>query len=143
MQAVCVEHWIAAPIDQVWLHYTNHRGWEQLMGAGQVILDPEGQSEPNGVGCVRHVRVAGLEMVAEEITRFDAPSRMEYRIVKGGGPIRSHAGEVLLREQSGGTLVTWRCRFESSVPGMGPLIAWSVKQFFTFLLRRLDKYLTR
>ncbi len=143
MQAVCVERKIAAPINQVWMHYTNHRGWEQLMGAGQVILDPEGKPDPNGVGCIRHVRVAGLEMVAEEITRFDAPSRMEYRIVKGGGPIRDHAGEVLFTEQPDGTLVTWRCRFESSVPGMGPLIAWSVKQFFAFLLRALDRQLTR
>ena len=143
MQAVSVERKISAPIDEVWRHYTNHRGWEKLMGAGKVVLEPEGQTDPNGVGCVRHVRVAGIELVAEEITRFDAPSRMEYRIVKGGGPIRAHKGEVLFTEQPGGTLVTWRCQFESSVPGMGPLIAGSVKQFFAFLLRRLDKQLSR
>ncbi|MFO0620003.1 MAG: SRPBCC family protein [Polyangia bacterium] len=143
MQVVSVERRIAAPIDEVWRHYTNHRGWEALMGAGNVILDPEGQPDPNGVGCVRHVLVAGLSLVSEEITRFDAPSRMEYRIVKGGGPIRAHKGEVLFTEQPDGTLVTWRCQFESSVPGMGPLIAGSVKQFFAFLLRRLDKQLSR
>ena len=134
MQNIEVKRFIAAPIDKVWECYTDHRGWVRFLGAGQITLAPEGQPAPNGVGCVRHMRVAGLEMGAEEITVFEPPQRMKYRIVRGGGPLRNHEGEVLFATEGAGTSVIWRCRFESTVPGLGGLLALGVRRIFNMVL---------
>ena len=52
---------------------------------------------------------------------FDAPHRMTYRIVRGGLPISDHLGDVVFEPRDGGTRVTWRCQFNSRIPGLGGL----------------------
>lgn len=143
MEKVLVQRLIPAPIDEVWACYTDHRGWVRFLGIGKVHLQPEGHPAPDGVGCVRHISVAGLEMVAEEVTVFEPPCRMKYRVIKGGGPICNHDGEVLFAPEGNGTLVTWRCEFDSSVPGLGPAIRFGVTRVFHFILRGVERQLRK
>ena len=143
MEKVLVQRLIPAPIDEVWACYTDHRGWVRFLGIGKVHLQPEGHPAPDGVGCVRHISVAGLEMVAEEVTVFEPPCRMKYRVIKGGGPICNHDGEVLFVPEGNGTLVTWRCEFDSSVPGLGPAIRFGVTRVFHFILRGVERQLRK
>lgn len=135
MQLVEIQHFIPAPVETVWARYTDHRAWARFVGTVQVTLQPEGDPAPNGVGCVRVFSLAGREVVAEEVTAFTPPARMTYRIVRGGGPIRHHAGEVLLAAEGQGTRVTWRCQFDSAVPGLGPLMRIGIGGFFRRVLR--------
>lgn len=141
MQKVEVRRFIPAPIDKVWECYTDHRGWVRFMGTGQITLAPEGQPTPNGVGCVRHIRVAGIEVVAEEVTVFEPLQRMKYRIVRGGGPLRNHDGEVLFAKEADGTSVTWRCQFEPSIPGLGRVLGFGVERMFKLVLDGVTKQL--
>ncbi len=141
MQKVEVVRRISAPIEKVWACYTDHRGWVRFLGAGKITLDPEGTPTADGVGCVRHIQVAGIEMVAEEVTVFEPPHRMKYRIVRGGGPFRDHDGEVLFEQEEGGTKVTWRCEFVSLIPGLGPLFALGVKRVFGLVLQGVERQL--
>ena len=141
MQRLSVERVLPAPIDAVWALYTDHRGWAKLLGTISVKLDAEGSPSPNGVGCVRRISVGGIEMVAEEVTVFEPPKRMKYRILRGGGPIRNHDGEVLFAQVDGGTKVTWRVEFESTIPGLGGLVAAGVRRFFVHLLGRMEAQL--
>jgi len=143
MHKVLVKRLISAPIDEVWACYTDHRGWVRFLGMGTIQLQPEGQSLPDGVGCVRHISVAGVEMVAEEVTVFEPPHRMKYRVIKGGGPIRNHDGEVLFTSEGNGTLVTWRCEFDSALPGLGPAICFGVTRVFQFILRGVERQLCK
>jgi uncharacterized protein YndB with AHSA1/START domain len=136
MQRVEVHQTVPAPIDVVWDRYTDHRSWTRWAGMGTVTLDREGRPPPNGVGCVRVISNAGLA-VFEEILEFEAPRRMSYRVVKGGIPIRDHLGEVLFEERGPETLVTWRCRFTSRVPGLGLPFRVLITSLFRRALRGL------
>jgi uncharacterized protein YndB with AHSA1/START domain len=119
VQEVIVKKGFAAPRTAVWSVYTDHLSWNEWAHIGKVRLEREGQPSRNGVGCVRVISAGGIS-VREEVLSFDEPERMTYRVVRGGLPIKNHLGEVRFEEDaSGHTIVTWRCRFESRIPGLG------------------------
>jgi len=138
MQHVEVKQEISAPVQAVWDRYTNHRSWTDWAGMGVVTLDREGVPSPNGVGCVRKISSGGMR-VYEEVLSFDIPRRMTYRVVKGGIPIKDHLGEVIFEPRGKGTLVTWRCRFNSRVPGLGGPFRILITWLFGSALRSLAR----
>jgi len=135
-----VQQVFAAPIETVWDRYTDHVSWTEWAGLGRVRLDREGVPTPNGVGCVREFSSFGAK-VYEEVLTFDRPRRMTYRIVRGGLPIRAHLGEVLFEPRDGGTLVTWRCQFESRIPGLGGVFRAFITRLFRNALQALARRL--
>ena len=141
MQRVEVQQRIAAPVERVWDQYTDHVSWTDWAGLGRVRLEREGVPAPNGVGCVRAISSAGVS-VFEEVLTFDRPRRMTYRIVRGGLPIKDHLGEVLFEPGEGGTLITWRCQFESRIPGFGGVFRAVITRLFRNALRRLAQRLS-
>jgi hypothetical protein len=138
MQKVEVQQMIAAPVRQVWERYTDHVSWSEWAGMGRVRLDREGVPPPNGVGCVRAIGPA-VATAFEEILSFEIPQRMTYRVIRGGIPIKDHLGEVLFEAQGDATLITWRCRFNSRVPGLGPFLRVLVSSLFRRALASLAR----
>lgn len=140
MQEVVVEKLIEAPRRRVWDVYTDHVSWQDWSSIGTVRLDKEGVPAPNGVGCVRVISRGGVSAF-EEIVSWEPPSRMTYRVVRGGLPMRNHLGEVEFSDRDGGrTLVVWRCRFDSKIPGLGPIFRVIVRKVFRDTLNALAKY---
>ena len=129
MQEVSVSRTVAAPRQQAWDLYTDHVSWQDWAGLGRVHLDREGDPAPNGSGCVRVITSAGMP-VYEEILEFDVPTRMTYSLVKGAMPIRDHLGEVDFSDDGEGTLIEWRARFNSKIPGLGWLLKLVVQRVF-------------
>ena len=114
-QRVEVEHFYPAVPEAVWAVYSDHARWSEWSGlAGSRLIEP-GHPDPNGVGAVRGF----VGRTREEIISFDPPKRMTYRLIGGLLPITNHLGEVTFEPQGGGTLVRWRCEFDSRVPGLG------------------------
>ena len=140
MQQVEVQQQFAAPVQTVWDRYTDHVSWTDWAGLGRVRLERTGVPAPNGVGCVREISSMGVK-VYEEVLSFDVPRRMTYRIVRGGLPISDHLGEVMFEPRDGGTLVTWRCRFESRIPGLGGVFKAFITRLFRNALRNLSQRL--
>jgi uncharacterized protein YndB with AHSA1/START domain len=138
MRRVEVHQRIAAPVESVWDRYTDHVSWNEWAGMGKVRLEREGTPAPNGVGCMRVISSAGVG-VYEEILSFDRPRRMTYRVVKGGIPIKDHLGEVVFEPDGHGTLVTWRCQFDSRIPGLGGLFQALITRLFRNALRGLAR----
>lgn len=138
MKHVEVRHVIDAPVQAVWERYTDHVSWTQWAGLGTVRLDRPGEPPPNGVGSVRVISNAGVK-VFEEVVSFDPPHRMTYRVVKGGIPIKDHLGEVCFEPHERGTLVTWRCQFNSRVPGLGAVFQLLITRLFRNALRGLAR----
>jgi SAM-dependent methyltransferase/uncharacterized protein YndB with AHSA1/START domain len=139
MQHVEVERRFAAPPAQVWKVYTDHAGWSAWAGLGRARLETEGHPDRNGVGAVRCFTTGGVS-VFEEVLSFEPPKRMTYRVVRGGIPImKDHLGEVLLEPDGAGTRLIWRCRFDSSLPGLGPPMRWLVTRLFRRALAGLAK----
>jgi hypothetical protein len=114
---VSVHKRISAPRAAVWARYADHLSWNDWARIGRVRLVREGNPRPNGVGCVRVISSGGIS-VHEEVISFEPPERMTYRVLRGGLPIRDHLGEVRFEEDGASTLVTWRCRFQSRIPGL-------------------------
>jgi hypothetical protein len=141
VQHVEVQQLIAAPVQLVWNQYTDHVSWTDWAGFGRVRREREGLPAPNGVGCVRAISSFGVS-VYEEVLSFDPPRRMTYRIVRGGLPIRDHLGEVLFEPRDGGTLVTWRCQFDSRIPGLGGVFRAVITRLFRNGLRGLAQHLS-
>ena len=138
MKRVEVQQVIEAPMQVVWDRYTDHVSWTQWAGLGKVRLERPGVPPPNGVGSVRVISNAGVK-VFEEVVSFEPPHRMTYRVVKGGIPIKNHIGEVLFEPHERGTLVTWRCQFDSRVPGFGGVFRLLITRLFRNALHGLSR----
>jgi len=135
-----VERLIPHPIEVVFARYVDHAGWTDWAGLGRVRLVREGSPNRDGVGAVRAFALSpGLR---EEVTRLEAPRRMEYRVTQGAYPLTDHHGEVLFASEGAGTRVTWRVSFRSRLPLLGrPLqrgLGWLFRRMLASLARDLD-----
>ena len=138
MQHVEVVKIINAPLQKVWDRYTDHVSWTQWAGIGKVRLAKQGVPPPNGVGCVRVITSAGVG-VHEEVLTFDVPRRMTYRVIKGAVPMKDHLGEVEFEAQGDATRIVWRCKFESTIPGLGGLFRLFITRLFRNALNGLER----
>jgi uncharacterized protein YndB with AHSA1/START domain len=138
VQEIEVEREFCAPQQEVWDVYTDHAGWSAWAGFQKSWLEVAGSPDRNGTGAVRGFSSAGVR-VFEEVVEFEPPKRMTYRVVRGGGPMKDHLGEVVFEPDGAGTRVIWCCRFNSKVPGLGPLMRF----FVTWILRRALEGLER
>lgn len=129
MQQVTVTRTFSATPEQVWNVYTDHAGWKSWARMTHSSLVVEGKSNKNGTGAVRCLGSYGMNS-HEEILDFEPPHRMTYRVVKGGLGIKNHFGEVLFEPSGTGTRVTWRCRFDSAIPGFGPAMRLLITRVF-------------
>ncbi len=139
MQNVEVTRHFPAPPARVFEVYTDHAGWSQWAGFRRSWLEREGAPDRNGSGAIRGFASGGIEAF-EEVLEFEPPKRMTYRVVRGGLPMRDHLGEVLFEADGDGTLLTWRCRFESRIPGLGWLLRLIVNRVFRNALEGLARY---
>jgi uncharacterized protein YndB with AHSA1/START domain len=81
-------------------------------------LEEEGTPAPEGVGAVRVLRT-GRTTVREEITAFEPPQRLAYRLLEGL-PINDYEAEVTLSPGlRGGTDIRWHAEFEPKFPVPG------------------------
>ena len=133
-----VRRYTASPED-VWRVYTDHSRWSEWAGFSRSWLETEGSPDRNGTGAVRALGSAGVTAF-EEVLTFEPPHRMTYRVLRGGLPLRDHLGEVELRADGDGTLVVWRCRFASRIPGLGGLMRVYITHFFRTALDGLARH---
>jgi hypothetical protein len=129
MQQVEVIQAVEGSLQETWDVYTDHAGWKNWSGLRHSSLEKEGAEDRNGAGAVRSLGSYGFNAF-EEILDFNPPERMTYRVVKGGLPMKNHLGEVLFEPDGPGTRVTWRCRFDSGIPGTGWFMRLYVAWFF-------------
>lgn len=139
MQHVEVTRRFPAPPQTVWDVYTDHARWSEWAGFPRSWLEVEGAGDRNGSGAVRVLGSAGVK-VYEEILDFEPPKRMTYRVLRGGLPMKDHLGEVRLEPDGDGTLLVWRCRFDSRIPGLGGLMRRLVTRVFQRALDGLARH---
>jgi uncharacterized protein YndB with AHSA1/START domain len=139
MRHVEVVQRFEAPPEKVWEVYTDHERWSEWAGLPGSRLVREGSPDRNGRGAVRSF--AGG--VREEVVDFHPPKRMTYRVIGSSFPLRDHFGEVDFEPDGAGTRITWRCRFDSAVPGAGWLLERGITFVFARALRGLEQRLRR
>ncbi|MFT3768992.1 MAG: DUF5995 family protein [Minicystis sp.] len=83
-------------------------------------VSPGDGDDPGGVGALRGItiRTPGREVGFEEVIEHaEPPRRFVYRVVRGL-PLRDHRGEITLRNEGWGTVLTWSVDFDFLVPGV-------------------------
>ena len=102
---------------------TDHELYARWVPRSQVYLATEGSPERNGVGAVRVFSI-GPVGTHEEITDFEAPRRMAYRVIKAPLPVRNLRSELVLvgREDGTGCDLHWDSWFEPVIPFTGGVL---------------------
>jgi hypothetical protein len=108
MHEIAMRQRFAATPDRVFAAITDHAALGSWLPA-DVRLETPGTPPPNGLGAVRVVRVRGLS-IREQVTRFEAPRAMDYRVI-GGAPFQDHLGQIRVAADGDGALVDYRLRF--------------------------------
>ena len=114
---------IVAPQEVAWEVMTDHELYARWVPRSQVYLETEGSPERNGVGAVRVFRI-GPVGTYEEITAFEPPNRMTYRVLKVPLPVRNLRSElVLVGGEDGATCdLHWDSWFEPIIPFTGGVL---------------------
>ncbi|MGW1680026.1 SRPBCC family protein [Saccharopolyspora sp. NPDC002376] len=121
MYTLTVTRTIPAPIDDVFDACADHEKLSQVPGIRSCELTRRGDAEKNGLGAVRELDCRTFRFT-EEITGFDRPHRMEYRI-RDSRPSLDHSfGRIEFAEIPEGTLVIWTSVFGIRVPVAGKLV---------------------
>ncbi len=143
-----------ASIHRVFELLTDHANYDQLASVGLSKLLAEGRHERNGQGAVRDLTVSGTRFI-EDITNFDSPYLMEYRVVEcyfsfGNNrlllrfPLIHQEGRIELVEKDGGTQVRWLSRFSVDIPfgdQLAKLMRPGVERVFNNILQDMKRLL--
>lgn len=118
----------AAPVESVFRALADHNKLGRVLGI-PVKRVVNGMGDINGVGSVRRM---GLWPVAvEETVVAVVPNQsIDYRISKGGAPLRNHSGALHFSAAGSGSRVTWQIQFDAP-----PVIGAVVQQVLTQGLR--------
>jgi hypothetical protein len=96
----------------------------------------DGDTELNGVGSIRKIGVGPLA-IEETVTALERDRSIDYRITRGGFPIRDHRGHISFDESADGSRVTWTIEFGSQLPGAGAVLAFVLERAIRKGLRRV------
>lgn len=118
----------AAPVESVFRALSDHNRLGRVLGI-PVKRVTDGRDDVNGVGSVRRM---GLWPVAieETVVAVVPNASIDYRISKGGAPLRNHQGALNFSATPRGSQVTWQIAFDAP-----PVIGAVVQQVLTQGLR--------
>lgn len=128
---------VSVPVQHVWDLLADHEGMSSWGPGIKVTLTKPGTSEPNGVGAVRRVAAPGpMPAIIEEITAFEAPSRLGYRALSGV-PFKNYSGEVKLVATQAGTEISWTISADPRLPVLSAVERLALKGVSLGLLTAL------
>ena len=123
MQTISSSTPIAAPQEVAWGVMTDHELYARWVPRSRVDLEVEGSPDRNGVGAIRVFHIGPMR-TREEITTFDPPHRMAYRVLSLPMPVRNCRSDLLLVAEEGGDGCTlhWDSWFEPVIPLTGGIM---------------------
>jgi uncharacterized protein YndB with AHSA1/START domain len=131
---------VPVPIAKVWDIVADHEGIAKWGPGLTAEVVRAGDTERNGVGAVRRLKPKGpAPAIVEEITGFEAGSRLTYRAVSGV-PFKNYNGEVALTKVAGGTRIDWTLNADQRVPVVEGV---ALKGLSAAMLHALKRYALR
>jgi len=125
------EHWVhierdfSAPVEQVFGHLAEHENLKELFGA-KVKRVRDGETERNGVGSCRELKIGPLPSFDETVTQFVSNELIEYKITRGT-PLDDHLGTMRFSPTTdGGTHFDYKIKFASKIPGLAAVVSKAV-----------------
>ena len=123
------------PVSMVFKKLSDHNQLGKVLGI-PVKRVVDGRSDINGVGSVR--RMGLWPVTVEESVIGVVPNQsIDYRISKGGAPLKNHSGKLIFIETSKGARVIWQINFDSSLPVVGAVVKQVLTQGLRLGLKRV------
>ncbi|MDX5298022.1 MAG: SRPBCC family protein [Gammaproteobacteria bacterium] len=123
------------PLAQVFASLADHNNLSRVFGI-PVKRIKDGAGDVNGVGSVRRLGFSPLA-VEETVVDMQPNQSIDYRITRGGGPVRNHHGRLTFSSVGNGTRVNWVITFDSPVPLLGPVVRKVLTQGIRMGLQRI------
>ncbi len=125
-QRVHVTHTYTSDPATVFEALSEHENLGPVMGC-KITRVRDGDSSRNGPGSTRELKIGPLPGIEETVTAAEPNSLIEYRISKGGSPLRGHWGiQRLTPTSDGGTALDYRIGFDAPVPGVASLVGKAI-----------------
>jgi hypothetical protein len=139
MQTAHMHAFIRAPIEKVWAFVIDYEGYGRVPGVKRSRIISPGKDHRAGVGAVREIEVQGASF-EEEITRFEAPNRLCYRILRSRPlHIEHDGGDMRLVARDGGTELDWTTTMGIRAPLVGGL---ATKLLVAVVQRKFTQFLS-
>lgn len=132
---ILIDQSFKRPVGEVFHALADHNNMARLFGA-PVKRIHDGHGDINGVGSVRHIGPGGPLGVQETVTFFDPTKRIDYRITKGGAPMKNHQGQMCFESTVQGSRLQWQIDFDMP-PVIGGIVSKVLKGTLTRGLRKL------
>jgi uncharacterized protein YndB with AHSA1/START domain len=121
-RSIRVERHLDAPPAAVFEIIADHAHYDRFDGIRRSELVEQGEPAPNGVGAVRWIWLGPLRF-EEQVTAFEPPNRLDYRIRDVRTlPFRHQGGSIRLSAAGSGTDAVWTSEFEIPIPIVGGAI---------------------
>src|ERR1700739_3275317 len=100
------------PVEAVFAALSDHNRLGKVLGI-PVRRVVDGDTSVNGVGSVRRM---GLwpATIEENVTALVPNQSIDYRISKGGAPLKNHSGGLSFSSTARGSRVVWTISFDSA-----------------------------
>lgn len=121
-QRVHVTHTYRSDPATVFEALSEHENLGPVMGCTITRLR-DGDASRNGPGSTRRLKIGPLPPIEETVTAAEPSSLIEYRISRGGKPLKGHWGvQRLTPTADGGTELDYRIGFDAPGPGMAAVV---------------------
>ena len=131
-----------APREAVWALVADAEGWSRWGAWRSVEIRRAGDPPPAGVGAIKALTSETRKPIVsvEEITAFEPPARLDYRLIEGGLPLRDYNASITLEAAAdGGTDITWRSQFRPKIPLTGGMFRRALGRFIQATAERLAR----
>jgi hypothetical protein len=126
-----------APREAVWEVLADAPAWSDWGPWSKSELEREGSPPPGGVGAIKHMTRAPMT-IREEVTEFEPPTRLGYRMLSGL-PVRDYRAMVTLSDAADGTEIHWHSEFDARIPGTGWFFERSLGRAVADVAQRLAR----
>jgi hypothetical protein len=120
MQRIEIDHDFSLPVERLYAYLSEHENLGPLFGA-KIARVRDGDSERNGTGSVRQLRVGILPPFEETVIDAVPNQKIDYRITKGS-PLRNHRGSMIFTSTGSGSHLNYVIEFGAVVPGLDRVV---------------------
>ncbi|MDF1781685.1 MAG: SRPBCC family protein [Alcanivoracaceae bacterium] len=108
-------------VEKLFAHMSEHENLSALFAPAKVSRLRNGDTDRNGVGSVRKLRIPPGPPFEETVTVFQPNERIEYRITRGS-PLKNHHGCMRFSGDKNSAQLHYTIEFEGKVPLIAALI---------------------
>lgn len=135
MQRVHITQDFPESVASLYAYLSEHENLGPLFGARIRRLSDGEDGTRNGVGSAREMRVGPLPPFVETVVEAVPDQLIRYRITRGG-VLKDHEGIMRFAASGAGSRLDYTIVFDGKLPGLGPLVALSLRRSISAALRK-------